>query len=244
VGSGRRRLAALAASVAGLAVVLAPTAGPAGAGTAEDTSFVRAVYVDLLEWEPNADQLDGYVDALADGELTRAQVVRQMAYGLENLEQEVVELYAEALKRAPDPRGFAFFVNTMGYTPYPLSRATAAVYGSQEYVNRHAAAPEPWVEGIFADLLGRAPDAAGLSYWTTIASTKGPTFAALRLYESPEHRRTRVTEVFQEMLGRAPEPAALDFWMGQLTVDRGDLWLAIRLGSTAEYGARAVARFP
>ena len=46
------------------------------------------------------------------------------------------------------------------------------------------------------------------------------------------------------MLGRAPEPAALAFWSSQLTVDRGDLWLAIRLGSTAEYGTRATTRFP
>jgi hypothetical protein len=233
--------------VIGLAVlvgaVIAP-AVPAGAGPTEDTAFVRAVHVDLLGREPTDEELTPYVDALGSGAATRAQVVRYVAFGLENLTQEVTELYAEALDRAPDATGLAHWVNTMGYTSYPLSRATAEVYGSTEYVNRHAAAPEPWVEGVFADLIGRAPDPAGLTYWTGVAATKGPTFAALRLYESAEHRRTRVTEVFQEMLGRAPEPPALAFWTDWLTVQRGDLWLAIHLGSTAEYASRAVTRFP
>lgn len=243
--SGDRRWRHLLVIVATVLVgALAAPALPAGAGPAEDTAFVRAVHVDLVGREPTPEELTSYVDSLGTGGTTRAQVVRYVAFGLENLTQEVTELYAEALDRAPDSTGLAHWVNTMGYTSYPLSRATAEVYGSTEYVNRHAAAPEPWVEGVFADMVGRAPDPAGLTYWTTVASTKGPRFAALRLYESDEHCRTRVTEVFQEMLGRSPEPAALAFWTDWMTVQRGDIWLAIRLGSTSEYGERAVTRFP
>jgi hypothetical protein len=239
---GRRRLALVGIAV--LVGVLAAPLRPAGAGPAEDTSFVRAVHVDLLGREPTSGELTSYVDLLVDEGGTRSQVVRYVAYGPENLTQEVVELYDEALDRAPDDQGLAHWVNTMGYTSFPLSWTNAGVYGSQEYVNAHAAAPGPWVEGVFADMIGRSPDPAGLSYWTGVAATKGPAFAALRLYESTEHRRTRVTEVFQEMLGRAPEPDALAFWTSRLTVQRGDLWLAIQLGATPEYGARAVARFP
>jgi hypothetical protein len=242
--AGRRRsFVALVALLAATAVTLVAPVSPAAAGPAEDTAFVRAVHVDLVDREPTAEQLTYYAGQLADGR-PRWRMAGEIAYGIENITQEITEIYEQALGRVPDDDGVRYWVNMTIYAHNSFAWVNARVYGSSEYVNAHAAAPEPWVQGVFADMLGRSPDPAGLAYWTHVAATKGPVFAAYRLYQSPEHRRTRVTEVFQEMFGRAPEPEALDFWSGQLRLHPEDLWLAMRLAATPEYGARAVARFP
>lgn len=229
-----------AAAVLALILVLG-AASAAAAGPADDPadpSYVRAIHVDLLDREATVDDLAAYTGD------PRAAVARDRAFGLENLTQEVEELYQTALDRAPDERGLAHWVNTMGYTPYPLRETVAQVYGSSEFVARIGHDdPESTVRQMFVRLLGHQPDQAGLDHWKAALIAHGGVYVVRRLYESQEHRRQRATEVFEEMLGRTPSPTDRDAWADRIT-GLGDIGLALRLALTSEYITRAAIRFP
>jgi hypothetical protein len=238
-----RRTTSLLALALGALLLLGAVAPPAGAATPQqDGAFVRAVHVDVLDRAPTPEQLADDTADLQIGYL-RSNYLREYVFGLENLTQEVRELYERALDRAPDEVGEAHWVNTMGYTSFPLRETVARVMGSAEFADRigHLDA-ETTVRQMFLRLLGHQPDQAGLDHWKAALVAHGGTYVARRLYESAEHRRQRTTQVFEEMLGRTPTPADRDFWAARIG-SLGDLGLAIRLGITAEYDARAQARY-
>lgn len=234
-------------TVIGLAVLVALALGaaaPSGAATeAEDTAYVRAVHVDIVDAEPSPESLASWVADLQSGAATRRDLARDRALGLENLTQEVTQLYLDALGRAPDENGLNHWVNTLGYTSYGFSRATVDIWGSWEAVQSAQAAPDPYVRWLYEAMLGRTASDAEAEYWSTVASQKGARFVARQLYESLEHRQTRVTEIFTALLGRSPDAAALTYWSGEIR-RLGDLWATVSILSSAEYGARAVTRFP
>jgi hypothetical protein len=209
----------------------------AAAGPQEDQAFVRALHVDVLGREPTAEELAACLEVLGP---TTSLCAQWVINGPENEAHEITELYRQALGRDPDPDGFAFW-STSGL---PVPSMTASVYGSQEYVERHGPTPSSWVDGIFSDLLGRAPDPGSRAFWADVAASKGYRFAARRVYESPEHSQQRVTDVFEQMLRRPPEPQGLRYWLGQLRGNRDDQWLMMIVSLSTEYAARALARFP
>jgi hypothetical protein len=81
---------------------------------------------------------------------------------------------------------------------------------------------------MFQDTLGRAPDAAGLAFWTGLIRNKTFTVAdvASRFYASDEYYlyhaggtpTSWVTALYSKLFGRAPDAAGLQYWV-KLTSD-------------------------
>lgn len=84
---------------------------------------------------------------------------------------------------------------------------------------------EALVRALYEDLLGRAPDASGLSTWTReLLAGRGQSALVEMLTNSEEYRLLRIRQGYQETLGRAPEPGGVATWMaairaGTATVD-------------------------
>ncbi|GHS88217.1 hypothetical protein AGMMS50218_11690 [Actinomycetota bacterium] len=69
------------------------------------------------------------------------------------------------------------------------------------------------VTALYADILGRQPDAGGLAMWTgLVMQDGGGGRVASGIVNSTERLHTFVTAEYRAALKRDPEPAGLDFW--------------------------------
>jgi SpoIID/LytB domain protein len=82
------------------------------------------------------------------------------------------------------------------------------------------------VTALYADLLGRGPDATGLSTWTNaLLQGRSQSELVATLTRSDEYIAIRVRQAYREVLGREPEPAGAQSWLvsiraaGGATVD-------------------------
>lgn len=74
-----------------------------------------------------------------------------------------------------------------------------------------------YITGVYRDLFGRAPDAAGLDSWTRSLLNGTPRVAvANSITASAEFRSGLITGSYVSYLGRAPESSGLAFWLGLL----------------------------
>lgn len=72
------------------------------------------------------------------------------------------------------------------------------------------ASRESVIAGYYKDILGRAPDAGGLEFWTNSGLTLTEIKAAIE--NSVENRTQDISAMYQSILGRAPDTAGLEFW--------------------------------
>lgn len=130
-------------------------------------------------------------------------------------------MYAELLGRAADEAGLAYWTAWMVQGNHSREELHVQMLASDEYFQTHAGAARGYLEGLYADLLGRGPDPAGLAAWGSLLEA-GQLSPAVRrqvmqqMLNSPEYTRARVAEVYQDLLGCAPDPAGWDYWAGRL----------------------------
>jgi pimeloyl-ACP methyl ester carboxylesterase len=114
-------------------------------------------------------------------------------------------------------------------TPASTSGAPAACAGDT--------GSAAFVCAAYEDLLGRAPDAAGLAFWSAaLARGTSHTTVATDIAGSPEYRNDLVTSYYRDFLGRSPDQPALAHWdalLGSGEADQGVL--AAILGSKEFY---------
>lgn len=217
----------------------APTIMPITA--AEATALVRATYQDFFGRAPSNSELSGWVGALRTS-LEPNDYLRAIVTSPEWVSKLIVHYYQDTLGRNPDQGGLNYWVGRVraGMTPAAVA---AEFYASPEYFSRSGGTAESWIRSLYAKLLGRTPDAGGLSYWTGRLSRGEPrSRLAYEFYQSVESRSVRVIGLYQQLLGRNPDGAGLRYWIGQLG-DGNDLRLALELAASPEYRARALARY-
>jgi subtilisin family serine protease len=93
-----------------------------------------------------------------------------------------------------------------------------------------------WVYALYADLLGRAPDAGGLAYWVgQLQSGQSRESVANGFLASQEYCTAIITGLYQQLLGRAPDAGGLAWWVN--TLQNGTAFQQIVLGfcDSAEY---------
>ena len=96
-----------------------------------------------------------------------------------------------------------------------------------------------YVQRVYQDLLGRAPDPAGLGYWSALLSSGTPRPAvAWALVTSDEYRGDVIGAMYRQFLGRATDAGGLDYWVGR--VDSGmtfEQFQSLLLGSDEYFDA-------
>jgi hypothetical protein len=134
----------------------------------------------------------------------------------EALTDFVANEYISLLHRLPDSQGLNGFVQMMenGMTPEAVE---AAFVSSPEYIVDHGNTSVGFLNGLHRDLLGRAPDAAGLNNWLMMmARGMTATQVAQAFATSVERQSIIVTADYLALLGRPPEAGAVTFWVNQL----------------------------
>jgi hypothetical protein len=92
-----------------------------------------------------------------------------------------------------------------------------AILGSAEYFAAHGGTNDGFLDGLFQDVLGRAPSAAErASLELDLAQGNSPTDIAKAVFESDEARTKQIQALYQEFLGRPATQAEVDALLAQL----------------------------
>src|SRR5487761_738099 len=156
-------------------------AGVPGDGTAQ--TFVHNLYRELLGREPDAAGLSFWTNYLQqhNSSAGRLQVVQSFFDSPEYKSHFVTVLYEVFLGRAPDASGLQFWTDKLGSPGTPGEHGGsadekfvfAAILGSDEFYLKAGSTPQGWVNALYEDLLGRAADGGGMSFWSNELKTRG-----------------------------------------------------------------------
>lgn len=144
---------------------------------------------------------------------TPFEIALALVESREYCEQAVTEAYEKYLERAPDSAGADYWADRMqaGMTQEQIE---SSFIGSPEYIANHGGTGAGWVRGMYFDLLGRAPDAAGAQYWEARLNAGAPAAEiALGFAASPERKAMVVQDIYHDYLGRSASGAEVDYWV-------------------------------
>lgn len=173
-------------------------------------------------WRASLVGLGGVADEMAHSDAYAGLVVRIV--------------YHQVLGRAPDAAGLAYW---LGQLRGGLSVEDLFVYfhGSWERY-RQTGGGAAYVTALYQDLLHRAPDLAGLTYWLgQLGRGVPPAVLADSFIDSIESRRDRVERLYQQLLSRRPDPSGHAYWAAVL-LPEDDLALATFLATSPEFYAQ------
>ncbi|HVX14436.1 MAG TPA: DUF4214 domain-containing protein [Pirellulales bacterium] len=110
---------------------------------------------------------------------------------------------------------------------------------------------QTFIGNLYYELLGRAGDAGGVTYWLNFlqsAGSAGRAEVVADFLNSTEYKTVLVRDAYQTLLGRAPDAAGMQYWLQELgypssadgqagTVD--EKLLVITIASSNEYYSKA-----
>jgi hypothetical protein len=159
----------------------------------------------------------------------------------------VQDLYGRYLRRSAEPVGLVHFVSFLG-AGGTVDQARAIILGSPEYLQaRTDGTATGFLEAIYQDVLGRAPDSAGREAWRgLLAAGASPGAVAQGITTSLESQTRRVQGWYSQFLGRPAEEAGLRFWVGQLAGPHSEERVLAAIAGSEEYFALSglAPRFP
>lgn len=221
----------------GVPATLCYLPGQPGDGT--DATFVRNLYREVLGRDPDDSGRAFWLGFLASagpaGALAQQHVMVQDFLGSNEYRAHLVNcFYENFLHRAADPGGQQYFVGQIGAGVDPRV-VLGEIVGSTEYTNLHGGTSKAFVDALYQDVLGRAADPAGESYWTTQANNPAVPRASIvqAFADSPEADHLLLTNA----TGSALANLTGDGWntlyfQGALTQRAQDFFFAQLAGQT------------
>lgn len=208
--------------------------------------FAAQQYRDFLAREADAGGLNHWTSALDTGAHSRTQMVQGFLDSTEfqGAIAPVARLYFAYFLRIPDYAGLQHWIGQFK-SGVPIGQISQAFANSAEFSARYGALTNSqFVSLVYNNVLGRAPDAAGLSHWTSqlnAGMTRGDmmlAFSESSEYRAIVHNEVYVTMTYMGMLRRSPDPAGFGFWTSYL--DGGSTAAALVNGflTSAEYRRR------
>jgi hypothetical protein len=212
--------------------------------SAED--LVYRQFVDFLRHPGTYDGRKWWYDRLQTGATNRNALVVSL---LESSELQArsassVRLYLAYFGRIPDHSGLRYWWGQMD-RGVGLRQVSSSFAASPEFASRYGALSDSgFVDLVYRNVLGRAPDAAGFGYWTDRLRTRSESRGGImaQFSESAEHEdhRRDVVEVvitFEAMLQRGVSTTDMLQWVARIRLDRTALMAFVFTSS--EYAPRA-----
>lgn len=178
--------------------------------------FVSGLYHDLLGRSVDPDALAHFERSLDE---VRAPVLQQIATDYvaspESRANTIRAFYEQTLRRAPQAQEIVYWLQALylGATPEQIQ---AQIVGSAEYIQQQGGAPQPWLDQVYRDLLGRERDPNDQTFLTAMASDSTPEQVALVILQSDEYHTRYLHDLYTTFLGREPAPSERDYWGGVL----------------------------
>ncbi len=219
----------------------APAPAPAPTTSDPQRALVNALYQDFLGRAGSPSEVDVEVAKLRQG-LPTVRVIDEFSSSDEWAGSLIDGYYRSTLGRSADPVGRANWLRVLASGMSPADVA-ARFYASDEYFRRSGGTPHAWITDLYAEILHRRPDPAGLRHWMQMHD-RGVSRVRMAGYfhGSAESRATRVSALYRALLGRSADPTGMATWT-RVLADGQDIRLARTLASSAEYAGRAVRRF-
>jgi hypothetical protein len=147
----------------GPAVPLRAAASGFPAVSDPDTAFVEGLYRSLLSRNADSAGLSGWVGALRQG-ASRDDIAQAIWNSAEHRVRQVESYYEAYLHRQADAAGLEGWVGSL-LSGASENDVALGFLSSQEYQVLHPS-DTAFVEALYRDVLGRAPDSVGASGWT------------------------------------------------------------------------------
>ena len=206
-------------------------------GLLADASFIGGLYQNLLGRTVDEGGLITDVQLLMAG-VSRQTLATAIWESPEHRAVEVNHFYLTLLQRPADAGGLAGFVNAMlhGATEVDVMRALIT---SPEYTATHPS-DQTFVASLYTQILGRAPDAAGLAGWVqALANGTSRATVAQAFLTSAEAERRLVDEYYLMFLNRPADAAGEQAWLNLLVTGRAtNESVAVAILASEEYFAR------
>ncbi len=195
---------------------------PASA-TLPNSVFVRLLFNDLLGRPADDAGLAYWTNQLNSGALTQAQTASQF-FASQEFSQSglyVIKLYLAIFQRDPDFAGWHYWFNALT-TGTPSTSALAAFLTSNEFTSLYGNLDNTaFVNLVYQNVLGRAPDSAGLAYWVGQVSAVGRPavmnqFIRSAEYDTKVRARACADLLYMGFLRRDPDPNGAAYWSGVL----------------------------
>jgi len=160
--------------------------------SAANTTFVTNAYTTILLRSGSAADINTWATLIDSGTLTQAQVVSGIEGSAEvgNFVLPVVRMYQTFFHRAPDAPGLQGWVNLLRNGTLNISQIAQGFVGSTEFAAIYGSSipnPTAFVTALYQNVLGRAPDAPGLSGWVALLNSgTSPASIALGFSNSVE----------------------------------------------------------
>jgi hypothetical protein len=138
------------------------------------TSQIDAWYQAIQFRVPPAAELASFNAQLQAGVLTTDQAINQIEISTYTMTyvNPVIRMYQAGLGRVPDQGGESYWVNAFANGTATLSQMSTIFANSAEFMNTYGAnattpASPTLITALYQNILNRAPDQAGLTYWSS-----------------------------------------------------------------------------
>jgi hypothetical protein len=189
-----------------------------------DSAYVQTIFQGFLCRAADVGALSTFTTGLAAGTVTHGSLVDTVQNSAEFSAYvgPVSRLYLAAFNRIPDQPGL---INWVGYAQAnSLQSAADTLTASQEFINHYGSSSDTaYVTALYQNVLGRAPDPAGLANWTgLLANGTSRGGVLIGLSQSTEGINLfaptlRTFLSYYAFLNTAPAPSDLTYWNNYLT---------------------------
>lgn len=179
----------------------------------DDVAFISGLYHDLLGRAADAGGLQAFqlmVDTARNP--IHAQFALAYTTSAERRSDLVTADYIKYLGRTPSAPEVAGWLAVLqqGETPEQVSNAFVS---SPEYFQKQGGTNSGWLNQVYQDLLGRAPDPGSQGFLTQLNAGVARTVIAAALLGSTEYRTDVITQVYTAYLQRQPGSPDIQAWL-------------------------------
>ena len=168
-------------------------------------AYVQALYLDVLGRQPAATEQNYWASIV--GSYGDAAAVSGIVNSIESQNRIINNLYVELLGRDADAAGLSWWRGALEGNG--LEAVTAGILASPEFAAKQGG---NLVSADYVQLLGRAPGAAELAFWSPILSAKGPQAVAEGIIASAEYRADFTQTLFEADLNRQASASELAYF--------------------------------
>ena len=184
---------------------------------ATTSESITSYYKNILGREPDAAGLAFWTAQVGSGGIKLADVVASFTTSTESVTtvQPIIALYQAAFGRTPDTAGLQYWTQQVR-SGSSLDDVTHSFAQSTEFASVSGGSVTQLVSTLYQNTLGRAPDAAGLAYWTAQWNNGGNVSNMLSSFTSSVEGhsitsdKAQVVLTYQAVIGRSPSNAELN----------------------------------
>jgi hypothetical protein len=190
----------------------------------DPTYFTTQQYLDLLDRSPDSGGLTYWSGQLSSGAISRSALAGQyfVSPEFQNGGLNIIKYYIAVLGRDPDYTGWLYNFNNY-ISGASLSSILNNFLGSTEFTTTYGnLSNTAFVTLVYQNVLGRAPDTAGLNSW--VAALNGgqtrasvmASFIASNEFNTNVRARAYADLLYMGFLRRNPDLSGLAFWTNSL----------------------------